>query len=67
MLGDREDGYLERTLEVEIEPDGDRSIRSSVFSGLWLAVDALLEGKPKRPAAFAKRGRSHPTALDPLT
>jgi hypothetical protein len=41
---------------VNLLPDADRIIRSRVFPGLWLAVDALLTGDMRQVVAILQNG-----------
>lgn len=48
---------------VVIAPDADGVIRSSAFPGLWLAVDALLEGRMLDVLTVLQTGIADPTHL----
>jgi Uma2 family endonuclease len=47
---------LENDEYVNLWPDGDRVIRSRIFPGLWLAVDALLTGDMMQVMAILQNG-----------
>jgi Uma2 family endonuclease len=47
---------LENDEYVNLLPDDDRIIRSRVFPGLWLAVDALLTGDMRQVMAILQHG-----------